>query len=168
MNTAAIARQSQLDQVADELQPTAGLAEELFAVVALLDGQPGLRNALSDPTASEEARTQLAAALFAQRVSAGAAKIVSAAAQQRWGSAVDMVAALDRQGNRVLIALAQLDGKLDQVEDELFRFSRVVAADPALQAAIDDRGAELSRRRQLVSDLLAGKTDPVTLSLALR
>ncbi|MDR1237584.1 MAG: F0F1 ATP synthase subunit delta [Propionibacteriaceae bacterium] len=168
MNTAAIARQSQLDQVTDGLQPSAALADELFAVVALLEGQPGLRNALSDPTASEAAREQLAAALFGSRVSADAARVVSAAATQHWNSALDLVAALDRQGNRVLIALAQLNGELDQVEDELFRFSRVVAANPALQAAIDDRGAELARRQQLVSDLLSGKANPVTLTLASR
>jgi F-type H+-transporting ATPase subunit delta len=168
MNTAAIARQSQLDQLTDELQPSAALADELYAVVALLESQPGLRNALSDPTASTAAREQLAADLFGKRVSADAARIVSAAATQHWNSALDLVAALDRQGNRVLIALAQLNGKLDQLENELFHFSRLVAANPALQSAIDDRGAEVTRRQQVVSDLLAGKADPVTLTLALR
>jgi F-type H+-transporting ATPase subunit delta len=168
MNTATLARLSQLDAVADAATGTSALADELFAVVAVLESQPGLRNALSDPTATEAARGQLASGVFGAKISTPAAKILTEATSLRWGSAMDLVNAIDRQGLRVLIASAQLDGKLDQVEEELFRFTRVVAGDPKLQEAIDDRTAELSRRQQVVTDLLAKKVSPITLTLARR
>jgi F-type H+-transporting ATPase subunit delta len=168
MNTASLARLSQLDAVSDAAQPSSALAEELFAVVAVLEAQPGLRNALSDPTAAETARQQLVSAVFGSKVSVAATQIVSEAAGLRWGSALDLVNALDRQGIRVLMAAAQLEHKLDQVEEELFRFNRVVAGDPQLQAAINDRSADLQRRQLVVTDLLANKVSPITQTLALR
>ena len=41
------------------------LGGELFSVVGLLDGEPGLRRALSDPSRDQQARAGLAEALLA-------------------------------------------------------------------------------------------------------
>ncbi|MDR1712064.1 MAG: F0F1 ATP synthase subunit delta [Propionibacteriaceae bacterium] len=168
MNASQAARLSQLDAAADEAQPTQALADELFAVAALLEAQPTLRNALSDPTAADAARGQLAESVFGGRVSAAALQVVAAATALRWGSGLDFAAGIERQGLRALIGAAQAAGKLDQVEDELFRFERVVAGDPSLQAALNDRAAGVERRRQVVADLLDKKADPVTVTLAAR
>jgi len=166
MITAAQARQSALDMLADGKVASVALANDLFAVVGLLESEPGLRNALSDPTASVDARGDLAADVFGSQISDDAAAIVGEAVGLRWNSDLALVDALERQGQRVLLSYAQDRGALDGVEDELFRFSRVVAGDDALQAVLNDRQAEADRREALVADLLDGKTDEVTSILA--
>ena len=50
-------RLSELDRVLDSVQVTPDLSEELFALVDLLDRQPALRRALTDPGAEPEARS---------------------------------------------------------------------------------------------------------------
>lgn len=168
MSSTQEARLSELDGVLDSLQVTAQLAEELFAVVDLLDRQPALRRALTDPGAGSAVRATLIDSLFADRLGAATKEILRAAADLRWGSASGLAAALERQGVRAMLSAAQQAGSLDTVEDQLFRFERVVSADAGLRAAISDRSAPLATRQQLVSDLIGGRADPVTTELARR
>ena len=187
MNAATEARQSELDRATDSARPSAQLAGELFAVADLLGEQPSLRNALADPTGSDDRRRGLADAVLGTRISAAAAGIVGEAASLRWGTGSRLVAALERQGLRrgrrrtapavpalerqglrALFAAAHAAGRLDTVEDELFRFSRTVVGNHPLREALDDHSAPVGVRQQLVSDLLAGKADAFTVQLAER
>ena len=168
MSAATEARQAELDRVLDSQEPGRALADELFAVVGLLEAQPTLRRALSDLTAPEEARRQLAAAVLGGQVSAAALTVVQAAAGLRWATSGALVSALERQGVRTLFRTAAANGELDQVEEELFRFSRIVAADHELRAALEDRAASLAGRQQLVAELLDGKALEITDVLAQR
>lgn len=168
MSAATQARQAELDRLLDAQEPSRGLAEELFAVVGLLEAQPTLRNALSDLTAPEAARQELATTVLGGQVSAAALRIVHGAAGLRWATSAALVDALERQGIRTLLRAAQTSGQLDAVEDELFRFSRIVAGDRDLRAALDDRGASVPGRGQLVADLLRGRAGEFTVALAQR
>lgn len=168
MSAATEARRTQLDRILDAQEPSQALADELFAVVGLLEAQPTLRNALSDLTAPETARQQLASAVLGTQLSASAVAVVQGAAGLRWAGAGGLVAAVERQGLRALLRTAQAAGQLDTVEEELFRFSRIVAGDRALRNALDDRAASLAGRQQIVADLLAGKAADATVVLAQR
>lgn len=168
MNAAAEARLSELDRAVDAQELSPALAAELFAVADLLAETAPLRNALADPTMPDDRRRELATGVLAGRVSAAATAVAGEAAKLRWGSASGLTAALERQGVRALLGYAQAAGKLDAVEDELFRFSRAVAADPRLRQALDDRTAPAAVRAQLVRDLLALKAEPATVELAQR
>ena len=55
---------------------------------------------------------------------------------------------------------------MKQVENELFRFGRVVDGDRELRAALTLRGAPADSRAGLVERLLEGKAHPATLTLA--
>ncbi len=168
MNAAAEARVSELDRATDALEPSPALAADLFAVADLLSGSAPLRNALADPTMPDDRRRELALGVLGGRVSEPATTVVAQAAALRWAGSSGLVAAVERQGVRVLLGRAQADGRLDAVEDELFRFSRTVAGDPALRQALDARTAPGPARAQLVRDLLASKTEATTLVLAER
>ncbi|MCC6495175.1 MAG: F0F1 ATP synthase subunit delta [Propionibacteriaceae bacterium] len=168
MNATAEARQSELDRALDAQELGSALAVELFAVADLLTAQPQLRNALADSTMPDDRRRELATGFLGPRVSAAATAVVAEAAALRWGSPSGLVAALERQGVRALLGQAQATGKLDTVEEELFRFSRTVVGDQALRRALDDRRAPRTARRQLVSDLLDGRVEPTTVELAAR
>lgn len=167
-STAQQARQGELDAVLDGQQISPALAEELFGVVDVLDAQPALRRALTDPGSEPAARSALVDALFGSRVSEAAQQVLRQAVGLRWGGGAELTAALERQAVRAVLANSVQAGTLDQVEDELFRFSRLVQSDPALRSAIGDRSAPLAVRAQLVDDLLNTRADAATVYLAKR
>ena len=85
---------------------------------------------------------------------------------QRWSSERDLSDTLERYAVEAVIADAETHERADQVEDELFRFERIVAADPALRTALTDASASTDRRTALVGSLLESKVTPQTLVLA--
>ncbi len=55
--------------------------------------------------------------------------------------------------------------QLEEVEDQLFRFTRTVADTPSLRAALSDRDLPVEQRQGIVRQLLAGKVEQATLRL---
>jgi len=168
MSQASEARTSTLDRVLDGATLDTSVAEELFAAVDTIDAVPALRRTLSDPGSDPEARASLVRAVFDGKVSATVVEVLAAGVSQRWPSAASLVAALERQAVRAELTLAESDGGLDAVEDELFRFGRTVEGDSALAGALADRSVPVAVRQGLVEDLLAGKVGAPTLRLAKR
>ena len=64
-----------------------------------------------------------------------------------------------------LFAVARSEGSLAEVEDELFRFARTLEGSDELRTTLTDAALPVSRRQQIVEDLLGGKANPVTTSL---
>jgi F-type H+-transporting ATPase subunit delta len=64
-----------------------------------------------------------------------------------------------------LLNVARAEGSLRDVEDELFRFSRVLEGNDELRSTLMDASIPASRRQQIVEDLLGGKASPTTVSL---
>lgn len=167
------ARLSALDAVLDgEISRHSGsletLAVDLFGVVDALESSVVLRRALSDPSTPEPARRGLAHGVLDGKVSAAAVEVVAQAAEVRWPGARTFVAALERQALRAELAKADAAGQLEDTEDELFRFARLVAANPGLRDAVADRSVDPGRRQDLVRDLLTGKATESTVVLARR
>jgi F-type H+-transporting ATPase subunit delta len=118
-----------------------------------------------DPASDADGRAQLAANLLQGKVSAQTIEIVKAAVAQRWSSPWDLTDALERAGDDSLFASAESQGVIDTVEDELFRFERVLDSSGDLAALLDERGATAERRNGLLDSVIAGKVQPVTLQL---
>src|SRR5699024_4870919 len=57
-------------------------------------------------------------------------------------------------------------GAIDRVEDELFRFERVVAESPQLRDALGNRQGDPTGKAELVGSLLRDKARPETVRLA--
>jgi F-type H+-transporting ATPase subunit delta len=57
---------------------------------------------------------------------------------------------------------------VDEVDETLFRFGRIVDADHELRSTLADRNAPLEARQSLVTTLLEGKVPPETIALARR
>ena len=64
-----------------------------------------------------------------------------------------------------LLAVARSEGNLAEVEDELFRFARLLEANDDLRTTLTDASLPVSRRQQIVEDLLGGKAHPITTTL---
>ncbi len=58
--------------------------------------------------------------------------------------------------------------ELESLEDDLFRFARIVAATPQLRSALTDRDLAVEARQGLVSQLLEGKVPAATLAAVVR
>jgi F-type H+-transporting ATPase subunit delta len=66
---------------------------------------------------------------------------------------------------QALFAVAQAEGQLDQVEDELFRFGKVVESRSDLWEALSDPRLPSDRKHALLEELLGKKASEHTLSL---
>ena len=144
------------------------LGAELFAVVDALDGSPTLRRALTDPGTPEQSRQRLVHGLFDGKVSETTVDIVAEAAAMRWAGGRTFAAALERQAVRATLMAAESAEQLENTEDELFRFARLVEANPSLRNALADRSVGLAHRQELVGSLLEGKASDATIALAKR
>src|SRR5258708_36218709 len=71
------------------------LGDELFSVAVLLDGQPGLRRVLSDPSRDARAKTGLAEALLSEKVSAAALAQVTGLVSGHWSAPGDLADAAE-------------------------------------------------------------------------
>jgi F-type H+-transporting ATPase subunit delta len=66
---------------------------------------------------------------------------------------------------QALFSVAAAEGSIREVEDELFRFSRLLEGNDELRSTLTDQRIQVSRRQQIVEDLLGGKANPITVSL---
>jgi F-type H+-transporting ATPase subunit delta len=67
---------------------------------------------------------------------------------------------------KAFLEVARTEGHLAEVEDELFRFARTLEGSDELRTTLTDAALPVSRRQQIVEDLLGGKANPVTVALA--
>lgn len=141
------------------------VAEELFSVVALLDSNAQLRRMLSDPAVEPGRRDRLAADLFAERLSAPASEVVEALVRVSWGRPADLVDAADALAAQALFAMAEQVDVLDEVEDELFRFGRILDREPTLRSALTDPSLPAQRKTELLQALLGDRVQAATLVL---
>jgi F-type H+-transporting ATPase subunit delta len=141
------------------------LAGELFAVVGLLDTEHGLRRALSDPGKPAAEKSAVVSALLHGKVTERAEAMVAAAAEARWAGSGDLADAIEQLAVEATVLAAEADDGLDDLEDGLFRFGRVVAAHPGLRSALADPALPAHGKRELLQTLLDGKVTGVTLGL---
>ncbi len=143
------------------------LAADLFAVVDTLDSSGSLRRALTDPARPGTGKATLVADLFGG-FSSRSADVVNAFVSARWSKAADLADALEAAGIESLIAAAQAQGKLDDVEEELFRVERLLAADRPLRVALDDRTGGPAARLTLLNTVFAKAVGAPTFALLSR
>jgi F-type H+-transporting ATPase subunit delta len=169
-------------------------AAELAAVRDLIGRSEDLAGALVDPGVPVPARRAVLSELLTGRVGAPALSLLTFAVDSdRAPDLVDDVAWLatrtdaasrdlrqidevmlghkaaeERVGGYASAVLEDVEGRpaLAAVEDELFRFGRVIDGSEELRAALSDRGVPAQARKGLVEDLLDAKASPATVRLA--
>ncbi|MFD8823613.1 F0F1 ATP synthase subunit delta [Streptomyces sp. NPDC059605] len=160
---ALAAARERLDALTDSTSVDAAkLAEELAAVTALLQREVSLRRVLTDPSQAGEAKAELAGRLLGGQVGGETVDLVSGMVRSRWSQSRDLVDSVEELANIADLIAAQRSDDLDDVEDELFRFGRIVASDKELRAALTDRSASTAAKGQLLRSLLGGKARPAT------
>ena len=181
-------------ELAGDASTLASTTGDLAAVQQVLDSSEDLRRVLADGGVSASARRAVVTELFQSRVGTRTLDLVNFVidadraaefpADFRWLSArVDAAtrgarpiaaavlsrhAAEERLDGYATAHLGPLRGEpeLTRVEDELFRFMRIVDGSVELGTVLSDREVPAERRRSLVEDLLGAKADEVTVRLA--
>ncbi|NGO67420.1 F0F1 ATP synthase subunit delta [Streptomyces boncukensis] len=146
----------------------ARLADELAAVTALLDREVSLRRVLTDPAQDGEAKAQLVARVLGGQLGGAAVDLVSGMVRARWSSPRDLCDAVEELADAADLVAAERDGSLDEVEDELFRFSRTVSSSSELRSALTSRTAPAEAKAGLLHGLLGGRARPATERLVTR
>jgi len=141
------------------------IGDELFAVVDLLDRNPPLRRALADDSSARNARAGLMTAILGSNVSPDTAELAGSVVTAHWSTPGDLVDAIEQLGVLAIVAQADQAGQLDDLEDDLFRFARVVGSSAELRTALGNPFAPAEAKRALVSALLAGKATPSAIQL---
>ena len=154
-----------LAAVAAESPDPARLGEELFAAAHVLDSEAALRRGLADATRPPEARAALVTAVFGGKISDVAVSLLADVARLHWSLPGEMVDAIEELAVMAIVTAADRAGHLDDLEDEVFRFSRIVASQPGLRIALSNRFVAPEGKRELLNSLLAGKVTDETLLL---
>jgi F-type H+-transporting ATPase subunit delta len=133
------------------------LGEELFAILGVLDEEAGLRRALSDNSRPVRARDELARRLFGDQVSDETLSLFTSMCESRWSSAADLASAVEEIAVTAFAAAAERARHLDDLEDQLFRFGRVVMGSPELRTVLSNLTIPAQYKRQMLDSLLEGK-----------
>jgi len=141
------------------------VSEGLYAVAGLLDREPSLRRALTDPASSPQSRRDLVQALLGGQLAAAPLQVLSDLAASPWHSPADLREAVETLAAQSALVAAEGDGVLDDVEDELFRFARLLEREPELRAALTDPGLPDDRKSALLAALLGPRARPATVRL---
>ena len=166
---ALAAARERFDALTDNTSVDAAkLADELAAVTALLDREVSLRRVLTDPAQPGEAKAELAQRLLSGQVGGEVLDLVSGMVRSRWSRSRDLADAVEELASSADLVAAQRVGTLDNVEDELFRFGRIISSSSELRSALADRRANGTAKAGLVRELLGGRADRVTERLVVR
>lgn len=140
-------------------------ADELFAVARFLHGERAVQRLLADASSPEEGRADLVRRLFGQQLSQPTIDLVSELARKRWSKIRDVVTAAETLARQATVAVAEKTGSLDEVEDQLFRFGRILASEAQLNSLLADTATPVEGRVQLLDGLLGDRVYPVTATL---
>jgi F-type H+-transporting ATPase subunit delta len=141
------------------------LGDDLFAVLGVLVREPTLRRALADPATPATARSGLADRLLGDKIGKSALHAVSDLVSSRWSRPSDLTEAVEVLARRSVLGAAEKDNSLDEVEDQLFRFGRILDREPQLASLLSDESTPADQRVDLLSGVLSGKVSPVTATL---
>jgi F-type H+-transporting ATPase subunit b/F-type H+-transporting ATPase subunit delta len=130
------------------------LADELGSVVSVLISEPGLTKHLAEPTDDAEAKVRLLDRLISDKVDEHTARLLRTAVSQRWSAVSDLVDGVEHTARLALLKLAEVEDKVDEVEDQLFRIGRVLDAEPRLTAALSDYTTPADGRIELLNKVV--------------
>ncbi len=157
----------QFDGVVGDLD-TDGLtkvSDDLASTVKLLRREPVLGRHLADPSADSASKVQLVERLLSGKVSDSALDILKTAVSQRWSSTSDLTRGVQHLARLALLVRAEADGQIEDVEEQLFRFSRILDSEPRLITLLSEYTTPLDGRISLLNNVLHRRASKNTADL---
>lgn len=144
------------------------LSDELVSVAKMLNQEIVVTRYLTVPAEDAAPRVKLLERLLEGKVGDPTLDVLRTAVSERWSASGDLVDAIEHVSRQALLAVAEKDGSVDEVEDQLFRFSRILDAQPRLGILLGDYTSDVDRRVGLLRRVLEGsgsKVNPVAVAL---
>ncbi len=144
------------------------LADDLTAVAKLLDREIVVTRYLTVPAEDAAPRVRLMERLVSGQVGDPALDVLRAAVSERWSANSDLIDAVEHVARQALLELAEREGQVDDVEDQLFRFSRILDAQPRLGILLGDYAVPSESRLGLLRNVLqsaSGGVNPIAAAL---
>ncbi|MCH9730269.1 MAG: F0F1 ATP synthase subunit B/delta [Actinomycetia bacterium] len=141
------------------------VASDLTSFAKLLRSEAVLAKCFSEPADAGDGKAGLAETLLSGKVSDTALEIVKTAVSQRWSSEADLVFAVRHVARLALLVRAERNNETSEVEDELFRFGRVLDSESQLNQLLSDHTTPAEGRIGLLDGLLGENANSTTEAL---
>jgi ATP synthase F0 subunit b/ATP synthase F1 delta subunit len=147
---------TKFDEVATDLGPRqlATVAEDLASVAKLLGRESILARHLADPADDPAPKVGLLETLLEGKVGDSALEVLKGAVSGRWSSDANLVDAVEHVSRLAVLVRAEREDIAADVEEQLFRFSRILDTQPRLVTLLSDYSAPAEGRVKLVRDVL--------------
>ena len=99
-------------------------------------------------------RCALSSAAVAARSATPRSDVLKTAVSQRWSSTSDLVDGIEHVARLALLVRAERDDQVEDVEDQLFRFSRILDSEPRLITLLSDYTTPVDGRIALLHKVL--------------
>jgi ATP synthase F0 subunit b/ATP synthase F1 delta subunit len=130
------------------------LADDLISIAVLLNQEAVVTRYLTQPAEDATPRVRLLERLVSGKVGEPGLEVAKTAVSQRWSADGDLIDAIEMAGRQAQLIRADQAGQLDEVEDQLFRFARVLDAQPRLSILLGDYDTPADARVQLLRNVL--------------
>jgi ATP synthase F0 subunit b/ATP synthase F1 delta subunit len=157
------------DNVAGGLDPEqlSTLAGDLASVAKLLSREAILTRHLADPANNPAPKIGLLERVIEGKVGEPALEVLKAAVSGRWSTDSNLVDAVEHVARLALLVRAERDDVAGDVEEQLFRFSRILDSSPRLSTLLSEHTAPAEGRVKLLRDVLGNgsSTNPIAAAL---
>jgi ATP synthase F0 subunit b/ATP synthase F1 delta subunit len=158
------------DTIAKDLdnQGLEKLSGELVSVAKMLDGEIVVTRYLTLPSEDAAPRVRLLERLVSGKVGDPTLELLRAAVSERWSANADLIDAVEHVSRQALLEVAAREDRVDEVEDQLFRFARILEAQPRLSVLLGEYGAPAEGRVGLLRNVLknaSGRSNRITNAL---
>ena len=147
---------TKFDELTDGLGPDqlSSVADDLASVTKLLARESILTRHLADPADDPSAKLGLVDTLFDGKIGDTALEVFKAAVAGRWSSDANLVDAVEHVARLALLVRAEREDVAGDVEEQLFRFGRILDSQPRLSTLLSDYTAPAEGRVKLLRDVL--------------
>jgi F-type H+-transporting ATPase subunit delta len=162
-----LALRKNLAEVVNKQSPAelAQFANDLFVILSVLSSSIGVRRALTDNARDASAKAELISNLFGKNISSAAQSLLASAASLRWSSPGEIADAIENLAVEAESAVADKNGELEKLENQLFDFARVLKANPDLRQALNTSTDTDEGKLALLEAVIKGKYSSSTLNL---
>lgn len=140
-------------------------ADELASLAGLLLEHSVLRKYLAARTDDSSPKVAMVERLLTGKIAQQTFDIVKTAVQQRWSVSRDLPEAFERLARLAVLVSAEREDKIEDVEDELFRFGRTLDANPRLASLVSQLEEPSEKRIGLLDSVIADKASSWTAAL---
>jgi ATP synthase F1 delta subunit len=120
------------------------------------------------PAEDAAPRVRLMERLVSGKVGDATLDVLRLAVSERWSAKSDLIDAIEHVSRQALLEIAEREDRMDDVEDQLFRFSRILEAQPRLGILLGDYASPAEGRVGLLRKVLdnaRGSVSPIARAL---